>query len=146
MAAILPLLFSVAFAVISSQALAKGDEPLQYRVGCGFGFGSLVFGGFGLYALLGWITNRRIQVEINADGIVNGTRFWRWDEVNSFTGILYYNGVCIQFNSGWRTVQAPTTPLLTEQQYIGLAQELRRILVRFPNTELAMHPLKSSNS
>lgn len=147
LASVVPLLFSVSFAVISSRVFAKADDLLQRQVGYGFGVGSLVVGSVGLYALLGVITNRRIEVEINEDGIINGSRLRPWNEVNSITGKKYFNGVCIEFSAGWRTMSAPTTPLLTEQRYIEIVQELhRRIAVRFPNVKIAMLPVDVSDT
>lgn len=141
MASIVPLMFSMMFAKISVRLLRDGNT-----IGIGFACGTLILGGFGLYTLLSLIANRRIWVEVNEDGIVNGTRLWKWNEIDSFTGKRYFNGVCIEFASRWRRVSAPTTPLLTERQYIELAIELhRRIVVRFPNIKLAMFPLEASD-
>jgi hypothetical protein len=107
-----------------------------------------VFGSVGLWTLWSWIRNRRIDVEINEDGIICGNRFWPWDRVRSFGGTRYDNGVLLGFTPRGMTIVwggggLPTTPLLTEHQYIQLARELRRcVSARFPDVDVAMHPVE----
>jgi hypothetical protein len=106
-------------------------------------------GGLGLWALWNWIQNRRVTVEINADGIMYGNRFWPWDRVRSFAGTQYDNGVCLGFTPRGRGVWGggglPTTPLLTEEQYVELAGELiHEISERYPEVIVAMYPLRAT--
>lgn len=140
MAVIVPLLTSAVFAV-----LAAYIESLA-AVRAAFAVGAIVFGGLGLWTLCAWIGNNRIRVELNEDGIVSGNRYWPWEKVRSFAGLRHSNGVCLAFTPReltWGGCDLPTTPLLTEQQYVDLARELSRcVAVRFPDLEVAMYPLE----
>jgi hypothetical protein len=148
MAVIVPLLMSVIFGVLSEQVLKAGNDLLVDFVRFGFSVGAVVFGGCGPWTLWAWIGNRDVRVEISEDGIVSGNRFWPWRRVRLFAGMRYSNGVCLAFTPRammWGGCDLPTTPLLTEQQYIDLAREVsQRIAVRFPDLEVALQPLDPS--
>jgi hypothetical protein len=147
MAVITGLLSGAICAAAAVYISRRDEELLTVVVSVIFAVVALVFGGLGLWMLWAWVRNRRILVEINEDGIICGNRFWPWDRVRSFAGTRYDNGVCLGFTPRgtgvWGGGGLQTTPLLTEQQYVELARELSRcILARFPDVEVAMHPLK----
>ena len=103
-----------------------GEDWLSYVVTGIFALVAFVFGMAGLWVLWGLVRTRRDLVEINADGIIYGNRFWPWDRIRSFAGKHYDNGVSLEFtprHTGvWGGGQLPTTPLLTDQQYVELAR------------------------
>jgi MFS family permease len=117
-------------------------------VRAGFVLGAIVFGAICVRVLWGLIRSHRIQVEINEYGIISGNRFWPWAEVGSVTGTRYSNGVSLGFIPRGTMIalgagELPTTPLLTDQQYVELAQELScYISTRFPHVNVAMQPLE----
>jgi hypothetical protein len=149
MSVIVPLLSSAICAAPIVYFSSRDEELLMVVVSAIFAAVALVFGGLGLWTLWSWVQNRRIPVEINADGIIYGNRFWPWDRVSSFAGTRYDNGVCLGFTPRgmgvWGGGSLPTTPLLNEQQYVELARELSRcISARYPDVVVAMHPLKAT--
>jgi hypothetical protein len=122
-----------------------GEDLLSNVVAVIFGAVASVFGGVGLWTLWSWIRARRVQVEINEVGIVCGNRFRSWQRIRSFAGTRYSNGVCLGFTPRrtgvWGGGSLPTTPLLTDQQYVELARELGPwISARFPDVVVAMNP------
>jgi hypothetical protein len=147
MAVIAPLLAGVIFAAIALFAPRKDGELLPRVVAVGFGIWAFGFGGLGVWALWSLIRNRRVDVEISEDGILDGSRFWPWDRVQSFAGMRYDNGVFLEFRPrkaiGWVGGSLPTTPALTDEQYVELAKEVSRgISARFPHVVVATHPLR----
>ncbi len=131
-------------------AVAIPSLRLVREVSLAFALGALAFGGIGLRALWGWIHNERIPVEINEDGIIRGIRFWPWDRVHALGGTHFTNGVRLGFVPRGRIVwgvggDLPTTPLLTEAQYVELAREVSGcISARFPHVTVAMQPVVPS--
>jgi hypothetical protein len=147
MAAVISLLVSGGFTFLAARFLVRSDSSHEVLVGNGFTISAIVFGILGLYALSSWIANRRVEVEINEEGIRKGRRFWAWEEIRSFGGLQYINGVCLQWTSRWRTFSAPTSPLLGEQEYAALAHQLSRcVAVQSANVDIAMCPADASDT
>jgi hypothetical protein len=145
-----PLVMGAILAFSAVYIPGAGDTSLSRIVNIVLAVGALVLSGFGLWALWGWVRNARIRVEINENGIIRGDRFWPWEQVRSFAGWQYVNGVSLEFKPRgmmivWNRGDLPITPLLSEQQYIELARELQQcISKRFPHVDVALHPLKPS--
>ena len=104
---------------------------------------ALLWGGLGLRMLWGWIRNESAYVEINERGIVRGKNFWPWEQVNSFYGTSYANGVRLDFMTHRITYgfyggsNLSTTPLLTNNQYVELAKELIHYLAtEYPDVDV----------
>jgi hypothetical protein len=145
MAVLVLLLAGSIFAVLATTIATHDDDKLLSTiVRVGFAGFALVFGGSGLRALWGWVRNHRVVVEINADGILRGQKFWPWDQVRTFAGTSYDNGVSLEFTPRrmmWGTGALPTTPHLTVDQYVALARELDEFLsVEFPNVKVLLLP------
>jgi hypothetical protein len=149
MAVIAVLVTSAIMAAIALTIRRMGEDLLSDVVSAGFGMGALVIGGYGLWALWSWVRNRCIHVEVNEDGIVCGNRFRPWERVHAFEGVRYDNGVCLRFTPRrtgvWGGGMLPTTPLLTDEQYVELARDVSQgLTARFPHVVVAMHPLKAT--
>ena len=120
-------------------------DMLSHVVSAIFALVALVFASAGLWALGSWVCDRRTRVGVNEDGLFAGNRFWPWGEVRAISGIRYRNGTCLRFTPRrkflWSDGTLPTTPLLTDQQYIELARELGQcLLVRFPHLLVGTAP------
>jgi hypothetical protein len=138
---------ATAFAVYNSR---MGNGVLSDVVSGMFALLALIFGGLGLWEFWGLASNRRVDVEINEDGIVCGNRFRPWDRVNTFVGKRYNNGVCLGFTPRrtgvWGGGDLPTTPLLTDQEYVELAREMiRQLSNRFPHLLIITHPTAATS-
>ena len=145
MAVIAALLASAMLATVAVYVWKKAEEVLALVVGAVFASGALIFCGLGLWVMWSWLRNRRVTVEINEDGIICGSRFWAWDRVHYFAGRRYSNGVCLEFTPSRGVVSGggdlPTTPLLTDQEYVQLARTLSQcISARFPHVTVVMEP------
>ncbi|MEX2308219.1 MAG: hypothetical protein WD738_11530 [Pirellulales bacterium] len=145
MAVISGLVPSAIAAAVAVYISTMGEDLLSDFVSAIFALVALIFGALGLWTLWSWIRNRRVPVEINEEGIVCGSRFWPWGRVRSFAGMRYDNGVCLEFTpcrrGVWGGGTLPTTPLLTDQQYVELARKLDQcISARFPHVIVAMVP------
>lgn len=150
---ILPVLFGGAFvAIVIATSTYDGRDPIVAFGNVWFALGGLLFFGLGLRALWGLIRNERIVVEINEAGIIRDKRFYPWDQVRSFEGTRYSNGVSLGFTTsgkmaGFAPGELPTTPLLTEEEYMELAREVSRyISSQFPHVQIAMEPLEPPSS
>jgi len=72
------------------------------------------------------IRNQHYHVEITKHGVTKGERFWRWCEISEFEGVLYGDRVLLRITLardvewfGEATLR--TTPLLSVEQYVGVA-------------------------
>jgi hypothetical protein len=145
MAVIAALLASALSGAVAVYAWKTGEGVLVHVVAAVFASGALIFCGLGLWATWSWIGNRRVHVEINGDGIICGDRIWPWDRVHRFVGRRYSNGICLEFTLSRGVVlgggHLPTTPLLTDKEYVELARTLDQcISARFPHVVVAMEP------
>jgi hypothetical protein len=147
MSAIVPLLFAGFFGFITATIFSEMRGTLALVVGGSFAAGALFFAIMGFLALIAFIGNRRILVEIGDKGIQHGNRFTPWAEVKEFRGTRYANGVCLGFTPTRRPFVSgdgnlPTTPLLSEQEYVELAQKLlERVVVQHANLSVVMLPI-----
>ncbi len=147
LAMILPLLVCIVCVAIAVQAFREGAESPVRVVGSAFAIGALVFGGLGLYVLFSWIGNKCERVQIDDEGVTHRNRFTPWSKIRSFHGTRFDNGICLGHmpiaRFFWGDGSLPTTPLLTEQEYVDLARRLHsRIGHRFPNVIVYMHPVE----
>ena len=105
---------------------------------------TLLFGGIGIRMLWGFIHKECTYVEINKQGIIRGKHFWPWEEIQLFQGTSCDNGVCLGLmlrKITWGSGKLPTTPLLTNNQYIKLAKELSHYLAtEYPDVIVAPQP------
>ena len=149
LAAVIPLVFTVAFATVAVKIFGFADELLTRIVGSGFVVGALIFGSLGLYALFSLISNKSVEISISEEGITAAGRFKAWEEIGKFYGNRYSNGICLCYAPKSTRIHfeksIATTPLLSEQEYMSLAQEMCRCVGhRYPDLEIAMQPMESA--
>ena len=145
MAVFVSLLVCAIFGVFAVLLLGAQEEPLAQVIGSAFGIAALIPGGRGFYALIAWLGNWRDCVQIDDEGITYRDRFIPWTKIRSFHGTRFDNGICLgHFCTAkffWGDGSLPTTPLLTEQEYVDLARRLQsRIGKRFQHVQIELCP------
>lgn len=150
MAASVSFLTAASFAALAAYVPSLRGvrvDLLLNVVRASFALVTIVFGAICVRVLWGLIRGHRTHVEINEYGIISGRRFWPWAQVGSVTGTRYSNGVSLGFIPRSTMIalgagELTTTPLLSDQQYVELAQELCRYTsTYFPHVNVAMQPL-----
>jgi hypothetical protein len=146
----IPLLASVVFVCVAASVYSQGTDSLAVLVGGGFSVGAMVWGGLGLFCLRKVIAGRVDRVEIRTDGILCRQRFTPWNDVRSFYGIQYGNGIMLKYDPNrfmWGDGSLPTTPPLTDQEYRDLAQTLAKLIGEtFPRVDVCPQPRSGKGS
>ena len=146
---VLALLTSLVLSAISWYLYDAQDDGVTRMVAACFAIGAVIFGALGLYVQVQLIRGKCDDVLIDESGITYRNRFRSWGDIRSFHGTRYSNGICLGYVPKtwfiWGDGSLPTTPLLSEQEYINLAQRLQAS-ISFPDVIIESHPVSPTDS
>jgi hypothetical protein len=125
--------FAGACAVIAMRIMGPGGAglPLHARWpwAGSIGLVAALVAALTVYAAWGWAAGLEVPVRVTEEGIENGRRVWRWQQVSGFGGtVAGPRRVQLDFIPGRGALRFPrslwTTPSLSEAEYAELVERL----------------------
>ncbi len=145
LAMLVPGTVGATFIWVSVLCLTKIPGQLAKFVGVAFTVGAIGLLGASIYSLIAILIGRVVNVTIATDGITHGRRFTPWEDISDFYGTVYANGIGLGYTLAGRKVYMErtlsTTPLLTNDQYRDLCEEIREFIsAKQTHVRIEMNP------